>query len=45
MTCEPRLELYGDEMRKKLAKMRRSIIPMTEEEADEWIDKADSIYL
>ena len=32
-------------MRKKLAKMRRAIIPMTEDEADEWIDEADSLYL
>ncbi len=43
--CEPRLELYGDEMRKKLTKMSQSIIPMTEDEADEWIDEADSLYL
>ena len=43
--CEPRWELLGEEMRKKLAKMRRAIIPMTEAEADEWINEADSLYL
>ncbi len=43
--CEPYWELFDDEMRKKLAKMRRSIIPMTENEADEWIDEADALYL
>ena len=42
---EPRWELLGEKMRKKLAKMRRSIIPMTEDEADDWIDEADSLYL
>ncbi|MBR4296308.1 MAG: hypothetical protein IKT56_05700 [Clostridia bacterium] len=43
--CEPRWELLGEEMIKKLNKMCQLIIPMTEDEADEWIDEADSLYL
>ena len=43
--CEPRWELFSQEMQKNLKKIRREIKPISKEEADEWIDEADSIYM
>ena len=42
---EPRWELFDEETRRELGKMKQQIIPLTDDEVDEWIDGKDSIYL
>ena len=43
--CEPRREFLDEGKRRELEKMKRQIIPLTDDDVDEWLDGKDCIYL
>lgn len=42
---EPRWELFDEKKRCELEKIKQQIMPLTDEDVDEWIDVKDCVYL